>query len=182
MDRATFDTPVSGLGKAPSRRRVLGRLARAGTAAALGAAVFLGAAAATTLAAPLDSDNDALSDEFENLLGTSAFNWDTDGDSLGDGYETNTFKTMAWDADSDNDGFDDGEEFLNGTDPAVLDASASPPPSGSEGRPDGDNDGLFDDDERFVYGTNPDVCDTDRDGSGDGEEVYFGTDPLGSSG
>jgi hypothetical protein len=45
-------------------------------------------------------------------------------------------------------------------------------------RPDRDSDGLFDDDELEVYGTNPDIYDTDEDGSGDGEEVYLGTDPL----
>jgi hypothetical protein len=45
-------------------------------------------------------------------------------------------------------------------------------------RSDRDGDGLFDDDEVQVYGTNPDVYDTDGDGSGDGEEVYYGTDPL----
>jgi hypothetical protein len=47
-------------------------------------------------------------------------------------------------------------------------------------RPDRDFDGLFDDDEALVYGTDPDVYDTDGDGSGDGEEVYYGTDPLSS--
>jgi hypothetical protein len=45
-------------------------------------------------------------------------------------------------------------------------------------RSDRDGDGLFDDDETDVYGTNPDVYDTDGDGSGDGEEVYYGTNPL----
>ena len=41
-----------------------------------------------------------------------------------------------------------------------------------------DGDGLFDDDETFVYGTNPFAYDGDGDGVGDGEEVYYGTDPL----
>jgi hypothetical protein len=43
---------------------------------------------------------------------------------------------------------------------------------------DGDGDGLYDEDESGVYGTNPQVFDTDGDGSGDGEEIYLGTDPL----
>jgi hypothetical protein len=47
---------------------------------------------------------------------------------------------------------------------------------------DRDGDGLFDDDETGVYGTNPDVFDSDGDGSSDGEEVYFGTDPLTAGG
>ena len=45
-------------------------------------------------------------------------------------------------------------------------------------RSDRDGDGLFDDDETNVYGTNPDFYDTDGDGWGDGEEVYYNTDPL----
>ena len=44
---------------------------------------------------------------------------------------------------------------------------------------DGDGDGLYDDDEQDVYGTDPWTWDTDGDGSSDGEEVHFGTDPLG---
>ena len=43
---------------------------------------------------------------------------------------------------------------------------------------DRDGDGLFDSDETGVYDTNPNVADTDGDGSGDGEEVYLGTNPL----
>ncbi len=43
---------------------------------------------------------------------------------------------------------------------------------------DADGDGLFDLDESGVYGTNPQLFDTDGDGSGDGEEVYLGTNPL----
>jgi hypothetical protein len=39
-------------------------------------------------------------------------------------------------------------------------------------RLDSDQDGLFDDDETGVYGTNPNLFDTDRDGTGDGEEIY----------
>ena len=42
---------------------------------------------------------------------------------------------------------------------------------------DRDQDGLYDDDEESIYRTNPDVIDTDGDGLGDGEEVYYGTDP-----
>ena len=45
-------------------------------------------------------------------------------------------------------------------------------------RSDRDWDGLYDDDETDVYGTNPDVYDTDGDGFGDGEEIYYGGDPL----
>jgi hypothetical protein len=47
---------------------------------------------------------------------------------------------------------------------------------------DRDQDGLYDDDEVQVYGTNPDVYDTDYDGVGDGEEVYYGSNPLAADG
>jgi hypothetical protein len=48
-------------------------------------------------------------------------------------------------------------------------------------RADSDGDGLYDDDETGVYGTNPAVYDTDGDGNGDGEEIYYGTNPLDST-
>jgi len=47
---------------------------------------------------------------------------------------------------------------------------------------DRDGDGLYDDDEVQVYGTNPDVYDTDGDGVGDGEEVYYGSNPVAPDG
>jgi hypothetical protein len=43
---------------------------------------------------------------------------------------------------------------------------------------DTDGDGLFDIDETGVYFTNSQLFDTDGDGIGDGEEVYYGTNPL----
>ncbi len=43
---------------------------------------------------------------------------------------------------------------------------------------DTDGDGLFDADEGGVYGTDPFAWDTDGDGTGDGAEVYYGSDPL----
>ena len=47
---------------------------------------------------------------------------------------------------------------------------------------DSDGDGLFDADETIVYGTNPAVYDTDGDGTGDGTEVYYGSDPRTAGG
>src|SRR3954452_20222534 len=58
-------------------------------------------------------------------------------------------------------------------------------PSGGMATADSDGDGLFDADETMVYGTNPALYDTDGDGTGDGAEVYYGSDPRtagGSSG
>jgi hypothetical protein len=48
-------------------------------------------------------------------------------------------------------------------------------------RADSDGDGLYDDDETDVYGTDPAVYDTDGDGFGDGEEIYYGSNPLDSN-
>jgi hypothetical protein len=64
----------------------------------------------------------------------------------------------------------------------LLGGLLSPRPARAALQADRDGDGLFDDDETNVYGTNPDVFDTDGDGSGDGEEIYFGTDPLSAGG
>ena len=61
---------------------------------------------------------------------------------------------------------------------AALAALISPRPARGAQRSDRDGDGLFDDDETDVYGTNPDLYDTDGDGVGDGEEVYYGSNPL----
>jgi thrombospondin type 3 repeat protein len=47
---------------------------------------------------------------------------------------------------------------------------------------DSDGDGLYDADETGVYGTNPYVYDTDGDGTGDGTEVYYGSDPRAAGG
>lgn len=47
---------------------------------------------------------------------------------------------------------------------------------------DSDGDGLYDADETGVYGTNPYVFDTDGDGTGDGAEIYYGSDPRNAGG
>lgn len=43
---------------------------------------------------------------------------------------------------------------------------------------DSDGDGLYDQDELVVYGTDPSTYDSDWDGVGDGEEVYYGSNPA----
>ena len=55
----------------------------------------------------------------------------------------------------------------------IAPAAAQPAPQA-----DYDGDGLTNDDETNVYGTNPRIGDSDGDGFSDGEEVYFGTNPL----
>ncbi len=72
--------------------------------------------------------------------------------------------------------------LLVGSLAAGLLAQRGVAPARAAQRSDRDGDGLYDDDEVDVYGTNPDVFDTDRDGVGDGAEVYVGTNPRTASG
>ena len=60
-----------------------------------------------------------------------------------------------------------------------YDGPASP---GSGAFADSDGDGLYDADETGVYSTNPYVFHTDGDGTGDGTEVYYGSDPRTAGG
>lgn len=66
-----------------------------------------------------DSDEDGLTDEEEEALGTDPENADTDGDGLSDYAEVNGV-TDPLDADSDGDGHSDGEELNAETDPNVC--------------------------------------------------------------
>ena len=97
-----------------------------------------------------DSDNDGLTDEEEENLGTDPNNADTDGDGLSDGEES-TLGTNPNNADTDGDGLSDGEESTLGTDPNNADT---------------DGDGLSDGEES-TSGTNPNDADTDGDGVND---------------
>jgi hypothetical protein len=67
---------------------------------------------------PLDPDLDGLDNLFEQLLGTSPIDADTDGDQLPDGEEVNIYATNPLDADTDGGGVSDGREVLEDhTDP-----------------------------------------------------------------
>lgn len=66
----------------------------------------------------IDSDSDGLDDIREGELGTSAVNWDTDGDTLSDYDEVMVWKTDPRAVDSDNDAFADNVEINNGYNPA----------------------------------------------------------------
>jgi hypothetical protein len=170
--------------------------------AALIGALFLGSLAGAA-AQDVDADDDGIYDADERIYQTDVNNPDTDGDSLQDGFEVYEFGsspglkdtdddllpdydewvhgTAPRNPDTDGDTLSDGQEIGNGTDPKtpnILPAPAPAPAPAPGERPDRDQDGLYDDDETGVYGTNPDVVDSDGDGSGDGEEVYLGTDPL----
>ena len=93
------------------------------------------------------------------------FGFDTDADSMPDGWEQLHFGDLTRDgtADEDNDGLIDLQEFENSTDPNNEDT---------------DGDGLTDGGEVNTYGTDPNDQDTDGDGLTDGNEVNtYGTDP-----
>ncbi len=70
-----------------------------------------------------DSDSDGLDDAAERTAGTSPQDDDSDGDTLKDGFEVNTFSSDPLDQDSDNGGLPDGanagtaNEFDNGHNP-----------------------------------------------------------------
>jgi hypothetical protein len=112
-----------------------------------------------------DTDNDGLTDDRENQIGTDPNDPDTDDDGLTDGAEVNTYRTDPKDPDTDDGGVKDGPEVDRGTDPLdpADDVKAAPDP-------DRDNDGLTNDRE-VQLGTNPDDPDTDDDGLTDGAEV-----------
>lgn len=71
----------------------------------------------TTVAKPLDTDQDGLTDEEEKLYGTNASSPDSDNDGLTDRDEVKIFKTDPNTADTDGDGFTDGQEVRSGYDP-----------------------------------------------------------------
>ncbi len=104
-----------------------------------------------------DNDNDGLTNQEENDLGTDPDDPDTDGDTIEDGDET---LTGVWNGATDT-----------GTDPRLADT---------------DGDGLRDDVENpdlaFVDlaqpGTDPNKFDTDEDGFGDKAEIDAGFDPT----
>ena len=66
--------------------------------------------------APVDSDDDGLTDTEEAALGTDPENADSDGDGLSDGAEVD-LGTNPLATDTDEDGFTDGEEVDEGTSP-----------------------------------------------------------------
>jgi hypothetical protein len=65
-----------------------------------------------------DKDSDGIADEEEKNLGTSDYQFDTDGDSLSDKDEIEVWKTDPLNPDTDGDGFFDGMEVIKGYNPA----------------------------------------------------------------
>lgn len=121
-----------------------------------------------------DSDNDGLTNENEEELGTNPNKADSDGDKLSDGLEVYALGTDPLKKDSDDNGISDfnedldedslvnGKEIQKNTNPLVEDT---------------DDDGLLDGEEVYTYFTNPLEMDTDKDGLDDGAEIKFKTNP-----
>ena len=105
----------------------------------------------------IDSDDDGISDEDEEIYGTDPFNSDTDGDGLSDYEEINLYETNATNPDTDGDGLSDGDEIH------TYETNAT--------NSDTDGDGLSDGDEINTYETNATNSDTDGDCLLDGFEI-----------
>ena len=98
-----------------------------------------------------DSDNDGLTDEEEQNLGTNPLDADTDGDGLSDAEEVN-LGINPLDPDTDGDGLSDGEEVLqHNTNPLDVDT---------------DGDGVNDTFDQFPTDAT-EWYDFDQDGLGD---------------
>jgi len=125
-----------------------------------------------------DSDEDGLSDEYENGIGTDPFNPDSDGDTFPDGAETNTgiyidsfdTGTDPTKSDTDNDGLSDNDEILCRLYTITGKFCSHPLDS------DSDNDGLLDGEEHGIYGTSPIDNDSDDDNLPDGLEIGISED------
>jgi hypothetical protein len=146
--------------------------------------------ATTTVAqAPVDSDDDGLTDVEEANLGTNPNDQDSDDDGLNDGREHFDIGTDPADPDSDGDGRSDGGEMFGTdfpSDPTDPDTDDDGLTDGEEAGdwetdsydPDTDDDGLTDGEEVHTYSTHPHKPDTDGDFFGDGNEVAAGTNPT----
>ena len=64
-----------------------------------------------------DYDDDGITNQEEEQLGTNMFSDDSDGDSISDSDEINTYKTDPLNPDTDGDGINDGYEIALGLNP-----------------------------------------------------------------
>jgi Bacterial TSP3 repeat len=144
----------------------------------------------------VDSDQDGLSDEFEErVLRTNPTVRDTDGDGLSDLRERD-FGSNPLQRDSDGDLVDDYREVIVGTNPQdkdtdrdgvddrteIIRSTATPPDTDRDGTPDwleygdADHDRLDDLEERWL-GTKPNEADSDFDAVDDYIELATGGTP-----
>ena len=127
---------------------------------------------------PTDSDNDGLTDTYEQTNGTNPFNPDTDGDGENDAAEIGG--NLASPLDTDGDGVidalessitdTDGDGVPNETDPANTNPCVPNAAAAACLAFDSDGDGLTNAQEATL-GTNPNPADTDGDGENDAAEV-----------
>jgi cell wall-associated NlpC family hydrolase len=126
-----------------------------------------------------DSDQDGLTDAYEQQHGSNPADKDSDHDNLPDGYETAVTHTSAVLADSDGDGLQDAFEIPLGLDPTSPDTDSDGHLDGSFAADwkDDDRDGL---DNRLeeVAGYDPLAADSDSDGVSDKLEVLGGSNPM----
>ncbi len=117
-----------------------------------------------------DTDSDRLNDYEEYVAGKDNFTtvptlWDSDGDGMPDGWETNF--TKGWYG-------DDGERHILDPNDA-SDEGADPDSDGFDANFDDviDANEMFTNRDEFQYGSNPFLWDTNRNGIADGFEAYF---------
>ncbi|MDC3368682.1 gliding motility-associated C-terminal domain-containing protein [Flavobacteriaceae bacterium] len=110
---------------------------------------------------PEDKDGDRMADVIEVSLGLDPFNWDTDGDGAGDGWDAWPLDpTISWDDDKDR--IENWiEENRLGTDPQ---------------NPDTDGDDVNDNEDLFPLDPNQSF-DSDGDGLSDSYEISLGMKP-----
>ncbi len=112
--------------------------------------------------APIDSDQDGLTDEEERQAGTNPNKVDTEGDGLFDHEEVKIYQTDPRSADTDKDGISDGDEIKQGLNPNGQGRLFNLVDPNSE-KIDSDLDGLTDNDENKLYLTNINKADTGMD-------------------
>ena len=138
----------------------------------------------------VDTDRDGISDEAESLIGTNPAAFDSDGDTIPDGFEVFGTGTRAELADSDGDGtpdnlelnLDDAGTYSDADGDGLLNGQESASFSSDPNRVDSDGDGFADDFEYYFWTDMSDTADPDVDSDDDGQpddiEMANGFDPL----
>ncbi len=139
-----------------------GQLAPGGVATAVDAFAEFSIKLSIYLFQDNDIDNDGISNENEEALGTNPYDDDTDSDGITDYTEIEILKSNPLSYDTDRDGLPDGRELELNTDLSSADS---------------DNDGLDDLHEVEISKSNPGSADSDFDGLTDYDEYRLGTNP-----
>ena len=124
----------------------------------------------------VDTDQDGLTDELEDLLGTDSNASDSDLDGMSDTYELTRTGTDPRLADTDQDGVGDAAEVALGTDARVAEAHDNVIADDTTPITDADADGL-DDAIEEALGLSTESPDSDADGFSDYAEQTSGSNP-----